>query len=76
MKTKEVKKFVDWLVKQAIKNTDNGTWMFYWDDFDDPEKVKLEAFLIMVLLERREEVAEANISEDGIEVVLYDGYWE
>lgn len=75
-KKKFAQRIADKLLADAIKFTDNGTWFFFYDEFENEREIRLEAIPIVIMLSRNPAVAEARADDDGIEVVLYDDYWE
>ena len=66
---------VSYIVDDGTKNTSEGSWVVYFDEFGEDEQfVRSHADGIMAKLSKREEVAALELLENGIDLTFYLDY--
>ena len=66
---------VSYIVDDGTKNTSEGSWVVYFDEFGEDEQfVRDNAGEIVGLLSKREEVSDVELLENGIDLTFYLDY--
>ena len=72
---KRLEGVVSYIVDDGTKNTSEGSWVVYFDEFGEDEQfVRDNAGEIVGLLSKREEVADVELLENGIDLTFYLDY--
>ena len=72
---KRLEGVVSYIVDDGTKNTSEGSWVVYFDEFGEDEQfVRDNVGEIVGLLSKREEVADVELLENGIDLTFYLAY--
>ena len=79
MLTPELQKIADYIISDGTKNTSQGNWIIYFDEFPDElggeEYIRENKDAIKQLLEANSEVvADVYVSDDSFDVCYYLAY--
>ena len=73
--TKRVREIADKVIKEGTENTTSGSWMAYFEEFGDEELfITNNSDEIVNELYNHQEVAEADVADDGFDMTFYLDY--
>ena len=73
--TKRVREIADKVIKDGTENTTSGSWMAYFEEFGDKELfITNNSDEIVNELYNHQEVAEADVADDGFDMTFYLDY--
>ncbi|HIQ66753.1 MAG TPA: DUF3849 domain-containing protein [Candidatus Coproplasma stercoravium] len=73
--TKGVREIADKVIKEGTENTTSGSWMAYFEEFGDEELfITNNSDEIVNELYNHQEVAEADVADDGFNMTFYLDY--
>lgn len=73
--TKRVREIADKVIKEGTENTTSGSWMAYFEEFGDKELfITNNSDEIVNELYNHQEVAEADVADDGFDMTFYLDY--